>query len=90
MQTGSRVYSRDETDRRAVAAPEDETWGPLSRLYGESIGRRYLRSAVRVDIAVPRTDTKTLRQRNFAVYAYYGPFLWNRLPTSIRSIELSL
>jgi len=50
-------------------------------------GRRHLRLAACGDIFVPRTSTKTLRRRSFAVYA---PVVWNGLPTFIRNIELSL
>ncbi len=51
------------------------------------LGRRHLRSAARGDVVVPRTRTKTLGPRSFAVY---GPVIWNHLPSSIRHTELSL
>ena len=50
-------------------------------------GRQHLRSAARGDVVVPRTRTKTLGPRSFAVH---GPSTWNSLPPSIRNAELSL
>ena len=49
-------------------------------------GRRQLRSSSSSDLLVPRSRTAT-GQRAFAIY---GPALWNRLPASLRSPELSL
>ena len=50
-------------------------------------GRRHLRSAAHGDVVIPRTRTKTLGPRSFAVY---GPVIWNKLPPLIRDMELSL
>jgi len=49
-------------------------------------GRRQLHSSSSSDLLVPRSRTAT-GQRAFAIY---GLALWNRLPASLRSPELSL
>ena len=53
----------------------------------ESANRGQLRSAVRGDLAVPRSRTTRYAQRCFAVS---GPTLWNSLPLSVRDPSLSL
>ena len=53
----------------------------------ESANRGHLRSAVRGDLAVPRSRTTRYAQRCFAVS---GPTHWNSLPLSVRDPSLSL
>jgi len=53
----------------------------------ESANRGHLRSAVRGDLAVPRSRTTRYGQRCFAVS---GPTLWNTLPLSVRDPSLTL
>ena len=65
-------------------APEylAEMFTPVSNVDG----RRHLRSAAHGDVIVPRTRTKTLGPRSFAVC---GPDIWNQLPPSIHNTDLT-
>ena len=49
-------------------------------------GRRFLRSAAHLELTVPRTRTMTSGPRAFPVC---GPTVWNSLPCTLRSPELS-
>ena len=49
-------------------------------------GRRFLRSAAHLELTVPRTRTITSGPRAFPVC---GPTVWNSLPCTLRSPELS-
>ena len=49
-------------------------------------GRRFLRSAAHLELTVPRTRTMTSGPRAFPVC---GPRVWNSLPCTLRSPELS-
>ena len=68
---------------QAALAYLAELCSPVS----ESANRGHLRSAVRGDLAVPRSGTTRYGQRCFAVSV---PTLWNSLPLSVRDPSLSL
>ena len=50
------------------------------------VGRAGLRSAVRGDFVIPRTNTATFGPRSFRVS---GPTLWNKLPLDMRDQKIS-
>src|SRR6218665_2480401 len=50
-------------------------------------GRRCLRSASKGDFVVPRARTATIQKRAFSIV---GPFVWNGLPSDLRSLQRDL
>ena len=74
---------------RACPCSAERVWNSLPQHvtlhlcvpFATNTSRRYLRSATRGDLQVPRTRTVTYGPQSFAVS---GPTIWNTLPSTLR------